>query len=742
MVWSFTIKIALPNLQTFLLKMTTATPLEWSPEPRSIEKAEPSSASSASSEASTLLKAQSKSLTRNTTEINGSEELELNFSSIYEKSTKTEKPPEKFDDGSPQPVKNLTIVLPDGTSVEKSADGALIAKDADGKVTSFYKPIESIKGQYIKQIGEDDSVTHAYVGAGIGNNFILEETKDGKLTLTDANKEVSEFTFTDRFVVDARKSLLDKATKHIDDPAQLAKFKADMIRFENRASKDNLSDVKVADTYMQLRKLFLDENPADTYMQQLSKLFFGDPKAKIGLDERTKIASDAIGQAAIPTSIDQGYHNTCNVATIESKMYTQEPAEAIRLLAYVAHNGQFKTSEGYTVKIDEGSLKADFEANNHPTADGKRSHASQIFQVSAVNAVHTSEGKGLRYRQEAKDVSDSKDTGERLYSTKTYPPELIDKTPSLGGTQITDAYRLISGKNIEDTYLSNSISRGVESAGSFDSPETLDKNLIELKKAGKLPAILSVNTKIEPFYTDSGDGTAGGSDGWHVVTVTDYDPKTKMLSVDNQWGSSTDRLEGDRRISLNDTFLASMSLEDELLYKLGKEVDKEFDKEFPGLTKTQSTLKIVSKLLDNPKWGGENKGLEAGMLVSDIDAEWLEQQDNGTFDKAEFEKTNEIVGEIFDKLPVNQQFLFLAGRLFKNGRVTAKSFELNKEFYQKGFEKAAAEAGLNQADITRELNSKSTTQSSDQNISNAATILKMLPEDVRKSLVASLPKGK
>jgi hypothetical protein len=79
--------------------------------------------------------------------------------------------------------------------------------------------------------------------------------------------------------------------------------------------------------------------------------------------------------------------------------------------------------------------------------------------------------------------------------------------------------------------------------------------LQDAKEKGLFPMTFAVYTGNEPFYSDSGAGRAGGSGGWHVVNVMDYNagpPPT--VSVDNTWGAGADHLKSDNQVSLHDLY--------------------------------------------------------------------------------------------------------------------------------------------------------------------------------------------
>lgn len=351
------------------------------------------------------------------------------------------------------------------------------------------------------------------------------------------------------------KKLEDWADRTLQEPERSG-FKNCMNAFEARAKRDGLAPADVTVTYKELQRL-----TSATGEKPLTPL------------ERTRIAQQVMYQLAVPTSIDQGFHNTCNVTTVEARTYTRTPYQAVRLVADVALNGEYRANDGTVVKLDP---KAHGDSKTWPQLEGQRCHASEIFQVTAVNlhyAKYNAEhGTNLRYEQVEPKAGDNADTGERLmdYSVP-------------GGKEVTNAKGPVRSPNLEDgelTVISNAISSrwepevtlahdkyhyGDKNVSLIHSKEELGAKLKALKEQGKLPVIIRVNTNAEPFYTDSGAGTAGGSGGAHVVTITDYDERTGQIKVDNQWGSNADH--GNKPIHVHDLFTAMQSdqgIEDQL----------------------------------------------------------------------------------------------------------------------------------------------------------------------------------
>ena len=170
------------------------------------------------------------------------------------------------------------------------------------------------------------------------------------------------------------------------------------------------------------------------------------------------------------------------------------------------------------------------------------------------------------------------------------------------------------------------------------SADELKDTILKAKAEGKLPIVVQVFTGNEPLWTDSDAGFAGGAGGKHVVTITDYDPVTGQLKLENQWDSksshdispeqlyramrtpsenidvlqqevSANRARGPEQIDY--------SKELELLrlkHNEGKVSDQEFDKELTGLAVENYKRHMArGEKSDNPDWV-RSKNIGAGML--------------------------------------------------------------------------------------------------------------------------------
>ena len=324
----------------------------------------------------------------------------------------------------------------------------------------------------------------------------------------------------------------------------------EMAAFEARANRDKLSRADVLGVWQATSKILNARGSEHT-----------TPK------ERGVLAEQIIKQAAHPMSIDQGHHNTCNVATIEARTYAKYPARAAGLVADVALSGEYTTASNQKIKIADSSLKPDSEAKNNPVVDGDRSYASQVFQVTAAN-IFWQEKKSdlqgnlknpgdLRYVQEKPWSKIEGDTGERVkdYSTnpegqtiKSGSTKVID--PNLYAENMMQISNEITGKDELRFILRHTELGWNHNLWNIRDQQDLTTQMTRMKDS--FPLIIQVHTRHEPFYTDSGEGKAGGSGGWHVVNITKYDPVTKEVTISNQWGSKLDK-----KVKISDLYKAT-----------------------------------------------------------------------------------------------------------------------------------------------------------------------------------------
>ena len=343
---------------------------------------------------------------------------------------------------------------------------------------------------------------------------------------------------------DERKKLLEEAKDSFgDEPDKLEKFKEDMDRFEERAEKDGLSQEEVDNTYKEVRRLL--EAEGDTPLNE---------------EQREKLAQQVLFQAANPNKIDQGQRSTCNMNSVEVRTYTRDPSKAAKLVTDVALTGEFTGTDGIKVKVDATPHN---DSKNDVRYESRRSHASEIFQVTAVNLHLEMENRKttppgqLRYEEYEKVPGDPET--ERVVDYSQTPPKVVDDHPQVYTSNVgkmRDVYNSVTGKSETEIVLGHEkyVTDRSDAVKRIDSEESLHEYLRQAKADGKFPILLTVHTGNEPFWTDSGRGSAGGSGGGHIVTITDFqDGPEPKVTIDNSWGSGVDH-DASNPVSLDELY--------------------------------------------------------------------------------------------------------------------------------------------------------------------------------------------
>jgi hypothetical protein len=441
----------------------------------------------------------------------------------------------------------------------------------------------------------------------------------------------------------------------------LLQFEQNTKDFEKRAKEQGLSQWEVAQTY-----------------KQIAKIFESDSEQPIPIKERVKIAQQVMSQAAHPTTVTQGGHNTCGVTVVETRLYAKNPSAVAKLVADISTKGEYSAPDGTHVKLPPECLKPDPEARNENPESDDRSYASQLFQVTAANvwyakenATTTPPGKKVYLQVEPLEGSKPPDTGERLIDPSQDLSIISGKT-GLKDDHIVAISNIISGQQEKDIFIEHKdlISGQGKDVTLVSSEHELNEKLAHLKEQGKLPLIVAVHTDNQPFFTDSGGYSAGGSGGAHVVTITDYHPgPPATVEIDNQWAASKDHLGESDAIKVHDLYLAMRFPTDEAtIAALEKDViDNRKHNQIDASQELQLLrLKHKASEEENEDSGilGLVKALNSRMLydqqivsnVLESEKRWAIEQANGTFDHEEHSRAIRLLNNMLKEMvPIDRQ---------------------------------------------------------------------------------------
>jgi hypothetical protein len=297
-------------------------------------------------------------------------------------------------------------------------------------------------------------------------------------------------------------------------------------------------------------------------------------------EERAIIATQILENAANPYSIQQGYHNSCNVGVVSVGLYARDPALAANIMKQAVNTGEVTLPNGSKIKLRQEDLNMEQESFHEAlkrmqgVSTSKRRHADQIMQNILANTyIQLEEIKGLppgtiRYEQHPRDQSiSSSDTGERLVNTKTGEflkdeDGKIISSPGLTTPNLETIYKRITGKDTPFILMHDAHGMGTDemklrTRGQVYKNEAEFKAAIDhFKPSETNPLVLIVTCQSEPFFKDSGrwlkdpSEAAGGSSGYHVISITGYtikDGKT-YVNLDNTWD-----IEAQHKATVNDT---------------------------------------------------------------------------------------------------------------------------------------------------------------------------------------------
>jgi hypothetical protein len=312
-----------------------------------------------------------------------------------------------------------------------------------------------------------------------------------------------------------------------NDPQGLANFDKDMQDFEQRMAKNPNGAIEVQRTYDNINKLLVG------------------PSSMVSESDRLKIAKEVMHEVAHVGPINQGATNCCGAAALEARLYDRSPSQASRLVEEVTLTGRYhEFPDGHVITVDRNSIAhhiTDVEGGAKLGVE-PRSHASQIFQTTAMNiyvdSINQKQDPPGKVRYEIGNASQFS-SGEKLVDYSTHPPKQVWP----GDPKFQDYKTVLDGLPAMTNDVDNIYERmaGVSDGGfnvnllTADNREAFKEKLAELKREGKFPLTMVVDFEQEPFKTQNGGVSV---DELHFISIRDYNPQTGEIDYTNSWFGS------------------------------------------------------------------------------------------------------------------------------------------------------------------------------------------------------------
>jgi hypothetical protein len=475
----------------------------------------------------------------------------------------------------------------DGRRITKitSSDGDLIewrkAKPDDPAGSEKYYQSKNGKdlGEALKVFVSESGVEvwtgkNGYRGRGIDGSAV-ETQADHSLRLVAADINVE------------RARLKEATFAKVTSPAEQLRMVRAMADFEATAAK--LSPEQAAFAYHEINQLIHTE------------------PSRLPLEQRLVLAEQLLRSAARPFDINQGDNPVCTAAVLSVRVMATNPAEGIRLVTEAVTSGQVVARDGTVVHLDPSVIQPDAGAvvergrrlagldDTH-----QRAHADQILQNVLINYFWAKQGttgpggvfcpNGVRYARGGV-ITGPSDNGYRLIDNATGKPLLDHRgkeidIPYIYSSDLQSVMGLTGEKEpfviINDKTTKREGKELVEAGNRkqrFNTEEGLVKAIEDMKPSEQNPIVITVTTQMEPFFTDSGAGRAGGSGGQHVISIVGVETRRELgpdgqmhdnqyVYIDNQWGARAEHLT--KPIKLHDLFVASHFDDDSQLIGLLK----------------------------------------------------------------------------------------------------------------------------------------------------------------------------
>lgn len=302
--------------------------------------------------------------------------------------------------------------------------------------------------------------------------------------------------------------------------------------------------------------------------------------------EGVELCRQLIEQLANPSQVNQGNHNTCALAALESRLIREVPSIVCRIV-FEARTGIVNSSDGRKVFLPEVCRKPDREARVYQAGKETRSYPSQLFQIAAANiywqtqkkdarGINVPEGSIAFVQDETRGATFDGDTHERLVIQWTGNREFVsnmnglpENSPSFSMDCLMKTYEMLTNKSAKHFLLAHRSTENNKPATLFRNKADLASRLRGLKRSGELPAIVAIHPDGELIQTSprlllhspsQSVQLLRPKSSWHVVCINDIDESTGQVELDNFWGPTSDYLD-DKKLPLDQLYASSFSTE-------------------------------------------------------------------------------------------------------------------------------------------------------------------------------------
>lgn len=466
-------------------------------------------------------------------------------------------------------------VVKDGKSVElvkdeknqlnelrDSANNASYKRNQSGEwVASAIDSSKPFKDDGLARKGEISISEKGAVSFSDSDGRLVRQELGEKGKLISSKESTVEATHQNTAMSDADKAALEQTILNYAKDASVSSIAKSVFQesLSNFAKRTDISEKEKAATYKEISRLLDSKNEV---------IFSAADKSLLAAQLSWHIGN-CVKNA-------QGENPTCQVTSLRGQLLYESPSNFARMMTDVLTTGQFKTNDGSIIKPPANSMKRTegSEESRFPPEDGVRTWLGKISDITVAN-IHWQRQtvapsgevvpKGqLVYRQEP--PTGRKDGGHRLYKEPNngyiYPQNNSDgkliEQPTMYAKDIAATYNQIVPSNKSNPVVV--VERADIKGGAGVSSVQTEDQLHELLSKEPGTHITQIWTGADWCWREPARKynfkPKDESDGEHALIIKDYDPKTKTVAVDNSWSSLYDRVDGSRRISLHELYLA------------------------------------------------------------------------------------------------------------------------------------------------------------------------------------------